>query len=132
MSHYLLLDSVNVSADENSTDLPKLEEIIINLDNITVIKRSCDLMVGDQDEMQHVSEELDEEELDESEKLVIVLNDQTTIAFEGKIAKINYFKIVKKLIALDALIPLEGDAYSKDGKLDSSEWLTDDNSIDTL
>lgn len=127
MSHYLLLDSVNVSADENSTDLPKLEEIIINLDNITVIKRSCDLTVGDQDEMQHVSEELDE-----SEKLVIVLNDQTTIAFEGKIAKINYFKIVKKLIALDALVPLEGDACSKDGKLDSSEWLTDDNSIDTL
>ena len=45
MSHYLLLDSVNVSADENSTDLSKLEEIIINLDYIAVIKRSYDLNI---------------------------------------------------------------------------------------
>ena len=126
MSHYLLLDSVNVSADENSTDLPKLEEMIINLDNIAVIKRSCDLEISDQDGTQHISEQLDE-----SEKLVIILNDQTTIAFEGKIAKINYFKIVKKLIALDALVSLEDDVRSEDGELDSSEWMADDNSVDT-
>ena len=126
MPHYLLLDSINVSADENSTDLPKLEEMIINLDNIAVIKRSWDLESSDQDGTQHISEQLDE-----SEKLVIILNDQTTIAFEGKIAKINYFKIVKKLIALDALVSLEDDVRSEDGELDSSEWMADDNSVDT-
>ena len=89
MSHYLLLDSVNVSADENSTDLPMLEEIIINLDYIAVIKRSYDLNIGDQDRAQHIPEKSDA--LEE----VIVPNDQPTRAFEDGIAKSNYLKIVK-------------------------------------
>lgn len=84
----MLLDSVNVSADENSTDLPMLEEII-NLDYIAVIKRSYDLNINDQDGAQHIPEKSDA--LEE----VIVPNDQTTRAFEDGIAKINYFKIVK-------------------------------------
>ena len=89
MSHYLLLDSVNVSADENSTDLPKLEEIIINLDYIAVIKRSYDLNIDDQDGAQHIPEKSDA--LEE----VIVPNEQPTRAFEDGIAKSNYLKIVK-------------------------------------
>lgn len=89
MSHYLLLDSVNVSADENSTDLSKLEEIIINLDYIAVIKRSYDLNIDDQDRAQHIPEKSDA--LEE----VIVPNDQPTRAFEDGIAKSNYLKIVK-------------------------------------